>query len=327
MALEIIVSKTQEGQKLFNFIKRSFQAENNEIHRWIRTGQVRINKKRCKAFDIVQEGDNIRIPPFAQNIQPQTTQKEETVNKKKFPFPIIFENEHILVINKPQGLACQGGTKQKTSVVDILKTYYHNLDFIPAPAHRIDSQTQGLLFIGKSYHGLRFLTDFFKGDDIDISQKPKKYYLAWVYGDISQFIQKQTILCEYLYHNEEKQKEEVSESIFIANFTELQKKYKKLAKQNILPNQEKALLALSTLELIKIKENKSLIKIGIYTGRKHQIRVQLAYHGFALVGDKKYAPKKQYKETDEFFLQAMQVTLPENSLCEQTNFYLENISK
>lgn len=318
MALEIIVRNSQSGQKIFNFIKRLYQTENNEIHRWIRTGQVRINKKRCKAFDIVQEGDSIRIPPFAQSLQTQISQKETT--KKKFPFPIIFENEHILVINKPQGIACQGGTNQKTNIADILKDFYQEADFIPSPAHRIDSQTQGLLFIGKSYQGLRFLTDFFKGDTISISQAPKKYYLAWVYGNISQFIQKNTILCDYLYHNEKKQKEESFQSIAIKNHNELINKFENLPQQISMSNNEKALLALSTLELLEIKENKSLVKIGIYTGRKHQIRVQLARAGFSLVGDKKYAPKKQFKETDTFFLQAFQVILPKNAYTEQTIF-------
>lgn len=319
MALEVIISNTQAGQKLFNFIKRTFQAENSEIHRWIRTGQVRINKKRCKAFEIIKEGDSIRIPPFAQCHHTHITQNE-TTNCKKLPFPIIYENEHILVINKPQGLACQGGTKQKTNVADILKEYYQDTDFIPAPAHRIDSQTQGLLFIGKSYQGLRFLTEFFKGDTINIFQKPKKFYRAWVYGNISQFIKTHSILCDYLYHNEAKQKEEVFQSLPFKNIQEIQNNFATLPNQIIMPNQEKAFFALSSLELLKVKENKSFVKIGIYTGRKHQIRVQLAHYGFPLVGDKKYAPKEQCKLTDSFFLQAFQIFLPETALCEQNIF-------
>lgn len=67
MANSLLVTAQAGGQKLFNFLKRSLHAENNEIHRWIRTGQVRINKKRAKAFDIVHENDEIRIPPFAPN--------------------------------------------------------------------------------------------------------------------------------------------------------------------------------------------------------------------------------------------------------------------
>ena len=150
MANSLLVTAQAGGQKLFNFLKRSLHAENNEIYRWIRTGQVRINKKRAKAFDIVHENDEIRIPPFAPNRA--DTLPKKTV--KEFPFPVIYENEHVLIIDKPQGIACQGGTGQKENIADILKEYYSAANFVPAPAHRLDKETQGILLIGKTYKNL-----------------------------------------------------------------------------------------------------------------------------------------------------------------------------
>ena len=316
MANSLLVTAQAGGQKLFNFLKRSLHAENNEIHRWIRTGQVRINKKRAKAFDIVHENDEIRIPPFAPNRA--DTLPKKTV--KEFPFPVIYENEHVLIIDKPQGIACQGGTGQKENIADILKEYYSAANFVPAPAHRLDKETQGILLIGKTYQSLRFLTEFRKSDENSLRQavrhEAKKIYRAWVYGDIADFARKTPFLCHYLYHNEEKQKEEV---FFVRHAANRKETEDIISKYGTKPMQ-KTQIALASLKCLEVKNGKSLVEIGIYTGRKHQIRVQLASSGFPLVGDTKYAPKKLLRKKDEFFLQACKITLPPNDFTEQCVF-------
>lgn len=324
MTQELLVTSSQSGQKLFNFLKRSLQAENNEIHRWIRTGQVRINKKRAKAFDLVQEGDLIRIPPFA---APQAKQKfSPSVIIKPLPFPVVYENEHILVINKPKGIACQGGTGQQENIADILKGCYRHADFIPAPAHRLDKETQGLLLIGKTYSALRFLTEYMRGEESalirDLEYPPKKIYHALVYGDITAFAEKNPYLCLYLYHNEKQKKENVLQTFSYKTPQEIEAHIKEHGLIQVTPTGEKALFTCSALKVLSVKNNKSLIEIGIYTGRKHQIRVQLAHAGFPLVGDFKYAPQKLLQKNDTFFLQCQQITLPENEFTEQTVFEL-----
>lgn len=333
MAQELIVTPSASGQKLFNFLKRSLQAENNEIHRWIRTGQVRINKKRAKAFDLVQEGDLIRIPPFAQNQAEQNSRQKSanylqaTANPapaKPLPFPVIYENEHILVIDKPAGLACQGGTGQNKNIAEILKDYYRNADFIPAPAHRLDKDTQGLLFIGKTYSALRFLTDFMKGDEKNLLQavhgKPKKIYRALVYGDITDFAKNNPYLCHSLFHNENQKKENVFQTFPYKNPQEIEAYIREYGLIQVTSAGEKALFACSALRVLSVKHNKSLVEVGIYTGRKHQIRVQLANSGFPLVGDQKYAPQKLLQKNDKFFLQCHSITLPKNDFTTQTIF-------
>lgn len=329
MAQELLVTSSASGQKLFNFLKRSLNAENNEIHRWIRTGQVRINKKRAKAFDIVQEGDFVRIPPFAQNQAEQNSSgqfsaKLNQTPAKLLPFPVVYENEHILVINKPAGLACQGGTGQQKNVADILKDFYRHADFVPAPAHRLDKNTSGLLLIGKTYQTIRFLTDCIKGDETtltqDLEHAPKKIYHTLVYGNITDFAKKNAYLCHSLYHSEHEKKECVLRSFSFKDTQEIQNHIKKHGLIETTPTGEKALFACSRLKVLSVKDNKSFVEIGIYTGRKHQIRVQLAHAGFPLVGDVKYTPQKLLQNNDKFFLECQQIILPENEFTEQTVF-------
>lgn len=327
MAQELLVTPSAGGQKLFNFLKRSLGAENNEIHRWIRTGQVRINKKRAKAFDIVQEGDFIRIPPFAQNQAEQNFSKQVSAKPAPAkPFSVVYENEHILVINKPAGLACQGGTGQQENIADMLKDVYCHADFIPAPAHRLDKNTSGLLLIGKTYHALRFLTETMKGDETtlihDLKNAPKKIYHAWVYGNITDFAKQNPYLCHLLCHKESEKKECVLQTFPFKNAQNIQKYIQEYGLIQTTPAGEKALFACSTLKVLSVKNNKSLVEIGIYTGRKHQIRVQLAHAGFPLVGDFKYAPQNLLQKNDRFFLQCRQITLPENEYTKQTVFAL-----
>lgn len=365
MAKELLVSAAAGGQKLFNFLKRATTGENAEIHRWIRTGQVRINKKRADAFDIVKEGDCIRIPPFAQT-QPGACTAEQLPNSeaaktadnrqnrsdtpippkqtaplaeysaaadKNFPFTVLFENKHLLVIDKAPGIACQGGTGQKENIADMLKAYFKNAPFVPAPAHRLDKETQGILLICKSYACLRFLTECMKGDErtlkADMQKAPKKIYRAWVYGDITDFAEKTPYLCTYLFHNETEKKEQVFSAHKVHGAQDAQAVLQKFGicrKITADSRKTKALFALSALKVLRTKTHNgktvSLAEIGIYTGRKHQIRAQLAHFGFALVGDKKYAPQKFLRENDRFFLQACQITLPENEFTEQTVFTL-----
>lgn len=320
MANTLLVTAQAGGQKLFNFLKRSLHAENNEIHRWIRTGQVRINKKRAKAFDIVYENDEIRIPPFALNLADTLPQKA----MKEFPLPIIYENEHVLIVNKPQGIACQGGTGQEENIADMLKEYYSAASFVPAPAHRLDKETQGILLIGKTYQSLRFLTECMKSDENSLRQairhEAKKIYRAWVYGNIADFARNNPFLCHYLCHNEERQKEEVFSVSHAANREEILDIISKYGTRQLAKPTQKAQIALSSLKCLDVKNGKSLVEIGIYTGRKHQIRVQLASSGFPLVGDTKYAPKKFLRKEDEFFLQACKITLPPNNFTEQCVF-------
>ena len=115
------VSRAESGQKLLNFLQRRVSAPAGDLHRWIRTGQVRVNGARSKAFDRLNEGDLVRVPPFAERLpageEPRTEARAGDAQSK---LAVVFENEDILVIAKPAGLPVQGGTGHRESVASIL---------------------------------------------------------------------------------------------------------------------------------------------------------------------------------------------------------------
>ena len=116
------VSQAEAGQKLLNFLQRRVEASAGEFHRWIRTGQVRVNGSRAKAFDRVEEGDMVRVPPFAvflpagsedrEHLRHESARspqsKHERPEKKSASLHIVYEDEDLLVIAKPAGLPVQG---------------------------------------------------------------------------------------------------------------------------------------------------------------------------------------------------------------------------
>lgn len=238
--------------------------------------------------------------------------------------PVVYENEHILVINKPAGLASQGGTGQNISLVAILKSVYNKARFVPAPVHRLDKSTSGLLCIGKSYTSLRFLSDFFQEECYDFNKadinkqvcieekKVHKEYLAWVHTKKLE-VNMPFLMEHYVY--------------FDANKGRMcaQKIQQGISQKKIFDKNLKAKYVLSRAVCLSKRGEYSLIKVGIFTGRKHQIRVQCEALGFPILGENKYTADLQENNREssiekELKLHAYRLVLPENK-----NLYQENI--
>ena len=178
----LTVSRAESGQKLLNFLQRRIEAAAGELHKWIRSGQVRVNGGRSKAFDRVSEGDLVRVPPFAALKAPGSASPVRPRPAFANAFggaailPVIYEDEDILVLNKPSGLPSQGGTGHADSVASLLAARFRHAEFVPAPVHRLDKDTSGLLIAGKSYAALRRLSDALAGRT---ETPPRKEYLGW----------------------------------------------------------------------------------------------------------------------------------------------------
>lgn len=287
--LEIIVSLAESEQKIFQFLLRRLNLPKPLLHRWLRKGKIRCNGLKIKPFVRIIEGDIILVPnhiPSISNLQDailskQTKFKHEPDKNYLIPnsehniihalpqqglnrplaktLRIIYEDNELLVCNKPAGLPTHLGSGHKDSLISMVHRQYNGNTFKPTPVHRLDKDTSGLLLIALSYKTLRNLQEAFKNQEVT------KEYLAWVEGK-----------WPYDYGIQLQHK--------------LEKKYSK-AYEKVQEGTGKNSICL-VYPLLKDAE-KSLLQIRLITGRTHQIRAQLASQGFPLYGDMKYGSKKR----------------------------------
>lgn len=263
----VIVTPEESGQKLLQFLQRRVGKDipKSAIMRWIRKGEVRVDKGRKKPFDRVREGQAVRIPPHHLPAQDNTTLPGLTIH---------YEDDEILAVAKPGGLAAHGGDGVTDSVAARIRNMYAEAAFIPALAHRLDRDTSGLLVAGKTYESLRRLNDAFATNTVD------KIYLARVHG---RWKPQETILLE---DNMEKRGLPGREKVETGSG--------KTARAEITPLNSNA--------------HDSLLAVRLLTGRTHQIRVQLSARGHAVLGDVKYGNKK---EEPPLMLHCFGLALPE----------------
>ncbi|XPV75916.1 MAG: RluA family pseudouridine synthase [Desulfovibrio sp.] len=246
----VTVSPEESGQKLLNFLQRRVGKDipKSALQRAIRKGWVRVDKGRKKPFDKVKTGQTVRIPPFHSEEKKQTPQQLG-------PLDIIHESASILVLHKPCGLPVHGGSNHTDSLADRVKGAYAKAPFTPAPAHRLDKNTSGVLVFGKSYEALRSLQDQFS------EHTAIKIYFAWVKGSLNLPVP------------------ELMED-------KMQKKTRHGELEKVHAGQGKT--ARSRMVSITEKNGWTLVAIQLLTGRTHQIRVQLSSRGYPIAGDVKY---------------------------------------
>ena len=279
--------------------------------KWIRTGQVRVNKKRAKPFDRLAAGDSIRIPPYravGDGSTPELFGKAasaegspgavsdvslqhgagDRIAYEATGLTVIDMTDDILVLHKPAGIPVQPGTGHTDSIAARLAVAAARADFRPAPAHRLDKHTSGLLLVGRTYAGLRWLQKgFAEGHAI------RKEYLTWVTG--SWKAQKETLLSDMLV----KKKQDGTEKMYVVPA---------LSESDGAPACcEQAKQAVCSVTPLLVREEASLLKVVLQTGRTHQIRVQLASRGYPLIGDLKYGGGRC---SQGLLLHAWRVTLP-----------------
>lgn len=255
------VTPEEAGQKLLQFLARRFDEPQGVLHRWIRTGQVRINGGRAKPFDRVEKGDEIRVPPFAG----MGTEKGGAAPDRAGLPPVVAETEDVLVFCKPSGLPVHPGTGHTDSLTTRLEKAFGGAPFVPAPVHRLDRDTSGLLLVGKSYAAVRRLSDALAAHDGGVL----KEYAAWVRGECPWL--RPTRLEDSL--SKRRVGAEGREKVVVG-------KSRKTA-----PDEKAASLTVLRLE---VRRGNSLVLVRLHTGRTHQIRAQLASRGFPLIGDVKY---------------------------------------
>ena len=268
------------GQRIDNFLMTQLKGvPRSHIYRLLRSGQVRVNSGRKKPIYKLKLDDKVRIPPARISENKEVTVPDSVL--KLIRESTLFENDDLLIINKPSGIAVHSGSGLAFGVIEALKQQ-HPDQFLEL-VHRLDRETSGCLIIAKNRIALTKLHDLFRDET---RSGIGKYYLALVEG------QWQGI-----------------------NTIDAPLKKNLRGGEHMVEVNTEGKHAISHFEAKKIYAQSSLMEVKIETGRTHQIRVHAAYAKHPIAGDKKYGSKK-YNQTikkaglQRLFLHAARIELP-----------------
>jgi 23S rRNA pseudouridine955/2504/2580 synthase len=259
------VDEESAGQRLDNFLVRHLKGvPKAHVYRIIRSGEVRVNKGRASADTRVAAGDQVRVPPVRTS-QSTVTQKDAPAPAREFP--VLFEDDHLLAIDKPAGVAVHGGSGVSFGVIEQLRQARPGAKFLEL-VHRLDRETSGLLLVAKRRSALTRLQDQFR------ERETGKTYLALALGAWPTRLKViDQALHKYLQADGERR-------VRVASADDPQ------GQRSITLVQVARRLALPPGQ--GLPEQASLLEVTIKTGRTHQIRVHLASRGHPIAGDDKY---------------------------------------
>lgn len=280
----VTVDEDSEGQRLDNFLLRQLKGvPKTHVYRIIRSGEVRVNKGRAAADARVRAGDVVRLPPV--RVSDRAAQKRQAM-EQAMPqasvqaarnFPVLFEDDSMLVIDKPAGTAVHGGSGVSFGVIEQLRMARPQARFLEL-VHRLDRETSGILLVAKKRSALKNLQDQFRSRDTG------KTYLAMVDG---------------LWHVSKKVLDKPLHKYLVGaavDGSDGERRVKVVAKGD--PD------GMPALTLVRVRQSSaaaaalpcSLLEVTIKTGRTHQIRVHLASEGHPILGDDKYGKFDRNRE-------------------------------
>ena len=277
----ITVAEHEAGQRLDNYLIKILKGvPKNHIHRIIRAGEVRLNKKRCKPDSRIQTGDLLRIPPV-RTAEKQRSSENSAQAVPASEFTIIYEDDALLVIDKPAGTAVHGGSGVSFGVIEQIRRARPEARYLEL-VHRLDKDTSGLLMIAKKRSALVKLHEAIRNDH------PKKIYLALGVGKLpNDSFHVKLPLFKYTGAQGEKMVR-VSEDGQSAHtiFRVLNRFSDDLLHQ----------VGLSHL---------TLVQATLKTGRTHQIRVHLQSQHCPIAGDERYGDYQANKRLQKLGLKRM----------------------
>ena len=245
----VTIDEEDAGQRIDNYLLRVCKGvPKSHIYRILRSGEVRVNKGRIDQLYRLVAGDLVRIPPI------RLAEKTATQAAPGAEFEVVFEDAHLLVINKPSGVAVHGGSGVSYGVIEQLRAARPQAKFLEL-VHRLDRETSGLLLIGKKRSALTNLHDQMREGTTD------KRYFAAVYGDW--------------------QNKRQHVKLPLHKYTTAKGEKRVLVQAG---GQE----AHTIFNLLRKWHDFALLEAELKTGRTHQIRVHLASSGFPILGDEKY---------------------------------------
>ena len=277
----ITVAEHEAGQRLDNYLIKILKGvPKSHIHRIIRAGEVRLNKKRCKPDSRIQTGDLLRIPPV-RTAEKQRSSENRAQAVPAREFTIIYEDDALLVSDTPAGTAVHGGSGVSVGVIEQIRRARPETRYLEL-VHRLDKDTSGLLMIAKKRSALVKLHEAIRNDH------PKKIYLALGVGKLpNDSFHVKLPLFKYTGAQGEKMVR-VSEDGQSAHtiFRVLNRFSDDLLHQ----------VGLSQL---------TLVQATLKTGRTHQIRVHLQSQHCPIAGDERYGDYQANKRLQKLGLKRM----------------------
>jgi 23S rRNA pseudouridine955/2504/2580 synthase len=246
------VDESSQDQRIDNYLQKILKGvPKSHIYRILRSGEVRVNSRRVQASYRLQDGDKVRLPPIRTSVKPA---RGTAASGPLFSGPVLLEDEDLLVVDKPSGVAVHGGSGISSGVIEQLRVARPGLRFLEL-VHRLDRDTSGVLILAKKRTALTGLHAQLREGAV------RKHYLTLVLGEWKDA------------------KRNVKAALH---------KYVSSSGVRRVVVDDGGQQAHTVFRLVRNLPGYSLLDAELKTGRTHQIRVHLAHIGYPIAGDDKY---------------------------------------